>query len=127
MHLGEVEQAEEVFRIGIQYAQEGIAAADLFRRLGEALLQSDRPGEAIGPLRRAIAFGGSPAEIMPPLARAFIQRKKFVAAYACLRDALDAGVAARDLADELRKCETTLGLPLTAWKAKRIEASGKAL
>jgi len=127
VHLGEVEQAEEVFRIGIQYAQEGIAAADLFRRLGEALLQSDRPGEAIGPLRRAIAFGGSPAEIMPPLARAFIQRKKFVAAYACLRDALDAGVAARDLADELRKCETTLGLPLTAWKAKRIEASGKAL
>ncbi len=127
VHLGEVDQAEEVFRIGIQYAQEGVAAADLFRRLGEALLQSDRPGEAIGPLRRAIAFGGSAAEIMPPLARAFIQRKKWVAAYACLRDALEAGVAARDVADELRKCETKLGVPLTAWKAKRIEASGKAV
>src|ERR1019366_7519979 len=42
VHLGEVEQAEEVFRIGIQYAQEGMAAADLFRRLGEGLLVNHR-------------------------------------------------------------------------------------
>ena len=102
MHLGEIEQAEEVFRIGIQYAQEGVAAADLFRRLGEALLQNDRAGEAIGPLRRALAFGGSPREVMPPLARAFLKRKRWVAAYACLRDALEAGVRERELADELR-------------------------
>ncbi|MEO6420624.1 MAG: hypothetical protein ABIP39_14520, partial [Polyangiaceae bacterium] len=45
VHLGEIEQAEEVFRIGIQYAQEGMAAAELFRRLGEALLMNERPGE----------------------------------------------------------------------------------
>src|SRR6185436_12239898 len=31
VHVGEIEQAEEVFRIGIQYAQEGMAAAELFR------------------------------------------------------------------------------------------------
>src|SRR6185312_14547796 len=102
VHLGEIEQAEEVFRIGIQYAQEGVAAAELFRRLGEALLQSERAGEAIGPLRRSLAFGGSPAEVMPPLARAFIKRKKYVAAYACLRDALEAGVTEREIAEELR-------------------------
>jgi len=123
VHLGEVEQAEEVFRIGIQYAQEGIAAAELFRRLGEALLLNERAGEAIGPLRRALAFGGPAAEVMPPLARAFLQRKKFVAAYGCLRDALEAGVGERDLADELRQCETALGVALTGWKAKRIEAA----
>jgi tetratricopeptide (TPR) repeat protein len=121
VHLGEVEQAEEVFRIGIQYAQEGVAAADLFRRLGEALLQSDRPGEAIGPLRRALAFGGGPADVMPPLARAFLKRKKWVAAYACLRDALEAGVGERELADELRQAEQALGVGLTAWKAKLLE------
>ncbi len=121
VHLGEVEQAEEVFRIGIQYAQEGVAAADLFRRLGEALLQSDRPGEAIGPLRRALAFGGGPADVMPPLARAFLKRKKWVAAYACLRDALEAGVGERDLSDELRQVESALGVGLTAWKAKLLE------
>jgi hypothetical protein len=123
VHMNEVEQAEEVFRIGIQYAQEGVAAADLFRRLGEALLKNDRPGEAIAPLRRALAFGGSAAEVMPPLARAFLQRKKFVAAYGCLRDALEAGVGERDLADELRQCETALGVALTGWKAKRVEAA----
>ena len=120
VQLGEIEQAEEVFRIGIQYAQEGMAAADLFRRLGDALLKSGRPGEAIGPLRRALAFGGAPGEVMPALARAFLERKRFVAAYACLRDAIDAGVAERDLADDLRKVEGALGVALTAWKARVV-------
>src|SRR3984885_9508797 len=108
VHLGEVEQAEEVFRIGIQYAQEGVAAAELFRRLGEALLLNERAGEAIGPLRRALAFGGAPADVMPPLARAFLKRQRYVAAYACVRDALEAGVAERDLADEVRQIEVAL-------------------
>jgi hypothetical protein len=123
VHLGEVEQAEEVFRIGIQYAQEGVAAAELFRRLGEALLQSDRAGEAIGPLRRALAFGGSPADVMPPLARAFLKRKKWVAAYACLRDALEAGVGEREIAEELRSTESALGVALTAWKARTLQVT----
>jgi tetratricopeptide (TPR) repeat protein len=122
VHLGEVEQAEEVFRIGIQYAQEGVAAADLFRRLGEALLQNDRPGEAIGPLRRALAFGGAATDVMPPLARSFLRRRKWVAAYACLRDALEAGVSERELADELRQVEGALGVALTGWKAKLVES-----
>jgi len=120
VHLGEVEQAEEVFRIGIQYAQEGVAAADLFKRLGEALLRSDRSGEAIGPLRRAIAFGGSPAEILPILGRSLLARKRFVAAFACFRDAIEAGAAERELADEMRQVETALGPALTAWKAARL-------
>ncbi len=120
VNVGEIDQAEEVFRIGIQYAQEGMAAADLFRRLGTALLDTDRPGEAIGPLRRALAFGGSPAAVMPPLARAFMRRNKWVAAYACLRDALEAGVAEREIAEELRASEAALGLPLTAWKARIV-------
>jgi hypothetical protein len=120
VNLGDSEQAEEVFRIGIQYVQEGIGAADLFRRLGEALLRSDRPGEAIGPLRRALAFGGSPTQVLPALARALVLRKRWVAAYACLRDALEAGVAEREIADELRAAEGALGVPLTAWKASML-------
>ncbi|MCA9585967.1 MAG: hypothetical protein KC657_11470 [Myxococcales bacterium] len=120
VHLGEIEQAEEVFRIGIQYAQEGIAAAELFRRLGEALLLNERPGEAIGPLRRAIAFGGPPKEVLPLLARSFVRRERFVAAYACLRDALEAGVPEADLAAELRTVEQRLGPALTAWKAQLL-------
>ena len=73
---GEVEQAEEVFRIGIQYAQEGLAAADLFRRLGDALLKSGRAGEAVGPLRRATAFGAPASEIYPLLGKALLERKR---------------------------------------------------
>jgi hypothetical protein len=120
VNLGDAEQAEEVFRIGIQYVQEGIGAADLFRRLGEALLRSDRPGEAIGPLRRALAFGGPAVQVLPALARALIRRKRWVAAYACLRDALEAGVAEREIAEELRAAEGALGVPLTAWKASMV-------
>lgn len=120
VHVGEIEQAEEVFRIGIQYAQEGMAASELFRRLGEALLMNDRPGEAIGPLRRALAFGGLPQEVYPPLARAFLQRGRFVAAYACLRDALSAGAPEKELAEDIREVETKLGPALTAWKAKLL-------
>jgi hypothetical protein len=120
VHLGEIEQAEEVFRIGIQYAQEGIAAAELFRRLGEALLLNERPGEAIGPLRRALAFGGLAHEVLPPLARAFNKRGRHVAAYACLKDALAAGAPEKELAEDLREVEIKLGPALTAWKAKMV-------
>jgi len=123
VQLGQTEQAEEVLRIGIQYAQEGVIAADLFRRLGEALLQNGRPGEAIAPLRRSLAFGALPAEVMPALARAFLKRQKWVAAYACLRDALKAGVGERELVDEVREVESRLGLPLTGWKAATLVSS----
>ncbi|GAC1524949.1 MAG: hypothetical protein NVS3B10_24110 [Polyangiales bacterium] len=120
VHLGEIEQAEEVFRIGIQYAQEGMAAAELFRRLGEALLINERPGEAIGPLRRALAFGGLPQEVLPPLARALCKRGRYVAAFACLKDALAAGAPEKELAEDIREVETKLGPALTAWKAMMI-------
>jgi hypothetical protein len=117
VEVGELEQAEEVFRIGIQYALDGVSAADLFLRLGTALLQNKRPGEAIGPLRRALAFGGPAGSVLPPLARAFSERKKWVAAYACLRGALEAGVAEIEIVEQLRAAEGELGLPLTGWKA----------
>jgi len=123
VHLGEIEQAEEVFRIGIQYAQEGVAAADLFRRLGEALLKSDRSGEAIAPLRRALAFGGPQTEILPMLARAYMERDRYVPAYACLREALEAGVSEQSITGDIRKIEEHLGPALTAWKAAKLAAS----
>jgi hypothetical protein len=59
---------------------------------------------------------------MPPLARAFIRRRKYVAAYACLRDAVEAGVPERDVADELRQVEGALGIALTGWKARLLES-----
>jgi hypothetical protein len=60
---------------------------------------------------------------MPPLARAFLKRKKWVAAYACLRDALEAGVGEREIAEELRSTESALGVALTAWKARTLQVT----
>ncbi len=125
VHLNEFEQAEEVFRIGIQYAQEGLAAAELFRRLGEALLVNHRPGEAIGPLRRALAFGGPPEDVLPPLARALSKRGRYVAAFACFTDALSAGVPPENLAEDLREVEAKLGPALASWKTMMF-SSGKS-
>lgn len=123
VHLGEIEQAEEVFRIGIQYAQEGLAAAELFTRLGEALLTNGRAGEAIGPLRRAVAFGGKTERVMPLLARAFVERGRFVAAYACVREALGAGAQESELKDAIHTIETKLGPSLQKWKAKLAKSA----
>lgn len=121
VELGEIEQSEEVFRIGIQYAQDSTAAADLFRRLGSALLQVDRPGEAIGPLRRAVALAGSkPGEVYQLLGRAFAKRSRYVAAYACYREALAAGLSEQDLQADLHVVEEHFGPALTAWKAKLV-------
>jgi tetratricopeptide (TPR) repeat protein len=121
VNLGDMEQAEEVFRIGIQYAQEGVGAGDLFRRLGEAFLKNDRAGEAIGVLRRAMASGAEAREALPLLVRAFVDRKKYVAAFACIRQALEAGVPEKELAQELRLVEGMLGASVTRWKARLLQ------
>ena len=115
--LGESPQAEEILRLGIQYAGESSLAPDLFRRLGEAFLTDGRPGEAIAPFRRAIALGGTEMELMPLLARAFLRRSKFVSAMACLRRAIAAGLPAHDVAIEQAQIERALGPAFTRWQA----------
>jgi len=117
VRLGDVVQGEEIFRLGIQYAQDGVAAADIFQRLGEALMSDQRAGEAIGPLRRAVALGGDPKVLWPMLGRAFYQRGRYVAAFASVREALAAGNAEAELAEDIRQLESTLGPKLTAWRA----------
>jgi hypothetical protein len=115
---GDMSRAEEVFRLGIQYAQDGPAAPDIFILLGEGFLSHGRSGEAIGPLRRAAQLGSPPARVQPLLARAFLRRKRYVAAFATMRAALDAGVPQGELADEMREVEEALGPALTALRAR---------
>ena len=109
MNLGEIERAEEIYRLGVQYGQDGPASADIFTRFGEALLSDGRPGEAIGLLRRALALGADPQRVHPLLARAFRLRKRFVAARACLLAAIDAGLPRVRIEDEIRVVEDALG------------------
>ncbi len=115
--LGESPQAEEILRLGIQWAGEGPLAGDLFRRLGEAYLTDGRPGEAIAPFRRAMHYGAAPAEILPLLCRAYLRRGKYVSAHACLRKALSAGAPLTSLALEQSQIERALGPALTRWQA----------
>jgi hypothetical protein len=122
VRLGDVGQGEEIFRLGVQYAQDGAAAADIFLRLGEALLKDARPGEAIGPLRRAVTLGGDPKVLWPLLGQAFLKRHRYVAAFACLREASAAGATEVELADSLRDIEGHLGPPLTALRAMLVTA-----
>lgn len=117
VRLGEVQQGEEIFRLGVQYAQDGAAAGEIFRRLGESLLADGRPGEAIGPLRRSLALGADPKIVWPLLAKAFVARKRYVAAFACLKEATAAGAKDGDVADSMREVETALGPKLTAYRA----------
>jgi hypothetical protein len=125
VRLGDVGQGEEIFRLGIQYAQDGVAAADIFQRLGEALMNDQRAAEAIGPLRRAVALGGDPKVLWPILTRAFCQRGRYVAAFASVRAALAAGAQETDLAEDIRQLEGVLGPKLTAWRAT-VASAGPA-
>jgi hypothetical protein len=102
--LGEEQQGEEVLRLGVQYAQD----------------------EAIGPLRRAATLGGPPGAIWPLLAKAFVRRKRYVAGFACVREARAAGVADADMVEEIRTIEASLGTALTAWRGMVATPSARS-
>ena len=122
--LGEQQQGEEVMRLAVQYAQDGAAASDIFRRLGEAMLEDGRAGEAVGPLRRAANLGAPPKLIWPLLARAFVRRQRFVAALACVREARAGG--RRPTATWSRRSARSSrasGTALTAWRGLVIAAN----
>ena len=121
--LGDAELGEEVFRLAVQYAHDGVIAGEIFRRLGESLLDDKRPGEAVAALRRAANLGASGAIVWPLLAKAFLARKRYVAAVACLREATAAGATETSMADQVRAVEAALGPTLTAFQAKTVSAS----
>jgi len=109
MHKGQSEWAEDVLRLGIQFGQELDAAGALFGQLGKARVDTGRFGEAIGLLRRALALGGDPALLNADLARCFYERRRYVAALACLDAAQAAGDTSETLRSLRRSVEAALG------------------
>jgi tetratricopeptide (TPR) repeat protein len=93
----QTEWAEDVLRLGIQFGQELPAAAPAFALLGHARVEGGRYGEGIGLLRRALSLGGNARDVLPDLARCFVERKRYVAAMALLDDAVAAGVSPESL------------------------------
>lgn len=109
--------AEEIFRLGLQYVTEGRVAAQLFRRIGDAMAAEDRPGEAIAPYRRALVLGGDDPAVLVPLGRAFAARGRHVAAIECFRAALGVGaeIAVRE---DLDRSLVALGAAGEEWRAR---------
>jgi tetratricopeptide (TPR) repeat protein len=112
--LGDASQAEEVLRLAVQYAGDTPAAAQIYERLGSALLAERRPGEAIGPLRRAAMLGAH--TVWPRLSEAFLERGRFLAALGAVEEARRAGVDDEALTDVRRRVEERFGALLGPWQ-----------
>ena len=123
--IGDCPQGEEILRLAVQYAGDGPGASEIYSRLGEALLEDDRAGEAIGPLRRAANLGAPGDKIWPLLARAFDARGRCIAAYGAVLEARAAGVDEAVIRDVLVSVESKLGDTLTAWRKHVGEAPAK--
>jgi tetratricopeptide (TPR) repeat protein len=109
LHKQQIDWAEDVLRLGIQFGQELEAAGPLFGWLGRVRVEGERYGEAIGLLRRALSLGGDQAELHYDLARCFAERKRYVAALACLDSAAAAGGMSEAVKALRTKVERALG------------------
>jgi len=116
VRLGKLDWGQEVLRLGIQWAQDGEAAPDLFLRLGLAYLDAEREGEAIGLLRRALELGASEAQIAAPLARALSARKRHLAALVWTARARKHGVSAVEINGAEQTARRALGPALANWE-----------
>jgi hypothetical protein len=114
--LGDLPKGEEVLRLAVQYALDGNAAPDIYRRLGEALLADGRAAEAIAPLRRARVLGAPAEKIGLPLAQAFIARQRRLAALGAVSLARAAGVDGEILAPIEARLAEELGAAFEIWK-----------
>ena len=119
IETGQLDFGMEVMRLGVQWGQEsgGAHVAGLFRRLGHAQLQYDRPGQAIGLLRRALSLGAPPRSVLPLLAESYLARGRLLPAAVCAEQArlLGADEAAMRAIEEA--AAEGLGEPWTHFRA----------
>jgi len=115
VELQEFDKAEEILRLAVQYTGDGPPAADVYYRLGLALLAHGRPGEAIGPLRRAVALDSALKPVWPALGRAFLERNRNMAALGASLAALQRGVAAEVIWPIQNEATKRLGSAYKAW------------
>jgi hypothetical protein len=121
---GRPDWAEEILRLAIQCRQDGAVGGDLFCRLGMTYVTQDRPGEAIGLLRRALALGVHPSRALPALARCYVARGRYVAAAACLDEALAAGLDVQAMASVRADVEARIGPAWSQFRALAPLGSG---
>lgn len=96
-NMGELDAANEVLRLGIQWAGESGKAGGLFLALGRASVAGEKHGEAIGLLRRAIRLGAEERDALPLLAQSLSAREQSLAAIVCNERARELGANAAEL------------------------------
>jgi hypothetical protein len=106
---GELEAANEVLRLGVQWAGDSRNAGPLFLALGRASVAGEKHGESIGLLRRAIRLGADERQALPLLARSLAARDQILAAMVCYERARELGTGASELDAPTRKLATRLG------------------
>jgi hypothetical protein len=114
--LGETEKGEEILRLGIQYAGDTSVAPQVYHRLGQSMMRGKRYGEAIGPLKRAANLGLAGGDVWIELASAFVERKRWLAAFGATLEARVAGAGESDVQALMHKIEERLGAPLEQWR-----------
>ncbi len=113
--LSEFDKGEEILRLAVQYTTEGAAAGEVYYRLGLALLAHGRPGEAIGPLRRALALENSLGPAWVALGSAFLERNRNMAALGAALAGLERGVPHEVLWPIQSEAAKRLGPGYKAW------------
>jgi hypothetical protein len=119
------DKAEEILRLAVQYAGDGPGAGDVYYRLGLALLVHGRAGEAIGPLRRAVALEATDPGVWTTLGRAFLERERNLAALAVARAAIKRGVAPELVESILAEAKGRLGDSYQVWFSFIEESESK--
>lgn len=108
-NMGDFDAANEVLRLGVQWAGESSKAAELFLTLGRASVASEKHGEAIGLLRRALRLGADERQALPLLARSLAARQQSLAALVCLERVRGSGADDPALADLMAGLPGPLG------------------
>jgi tetratricopeptide (TPR) repeat protein len=116
-NMGELDAANEVLRLGIQWAGESGKAGGLFLALGRASVASEKHGEAIGLLRRAIRLGAEERDALPLLARSLSARDQSLAAMVCNERARALGASATELEAVQAELQARLGDAWPGFKA----------
>ena len=116
-NMGELEAANEVLRLGVQWAGESGKAGNLFLTLGRASVASENHGEAIGLLRRAIRLGVEERDALPLLAQSLTARDQNLAAMVCTERARDLGAEVAELEAVGTELQTRLGDPWHRFQA----------
>jgi hypothetical protein len=106
---GRTAWAEELHRLGLQFAGDSPAGSQLYLALGEAMVEERRFGESVGPLRRALSLGAPIAKVGPLLGLALLRCRRTVAAAVVLERAIRDGADRSDVLPTLRATYRELG------------------